>query len=167
MKQVIFAVLLFSSLSCHLRKDSVPVKTGLEGQPIASFTGLLTDSTTRINTADIPTGKPVILLFFSPYCPFCRAEVTDLVKNIVALRDARLYLFTNYPLKSLKQFSVAYHLEQYTNIVAAQDYNNFLQSHYNPVAVPFTVVFDREKKLKNAFVGRLSAEQIEHVAGLN
>lgn len=57
-------------------------KTGLEGKPPPSFSLLLVDNATRINMNEIPEGKPIVIVQFSPYCLFCQAEILDIIEHI-------------------------------------------------------------------------------------
>jgi len=163
-----YIIILFTMLiaACRSNQNPPPIKTGMEGKPISAFDVLLPDSTTKFNMANIPNGEPAVVIFFSPYCPFCRAEISDVVKNISALHNAQLYLITNFPLTTLKKFIHGYHLNQYANIVVGQDCKNFVLSRYKITGIPFTEIYDRQKHLKNAFIGLMSAQQIKQVAGI-
>ena len=156
--------LSFCFFSCN-RTYRPPVKTGFEGKSLPSFELLLSDSTTSLNTSDIPNGKPVVLLFFSPRCPFCRAEIGDILKNISELRSIRFYLLTNWPFRQFKGFYTYYQLSKYSNIVAGQDYKDFFLGHFKPIGVPFTMIYGKDMKLNKAFVGPVTAEQIKEVSG--
>lgn len=167
MKQLFVLALSICLFACHNRNDRSPVRTGLEGKPIPSFEVLLSDSSTRLNTADIPAGKPIVLLYLSPQCPFCRAELTSILKNMSSLKDTRFYVFTNWPFKQFKSFYTHYQLDKYQNIVAAQDYTNAFIHHYPLPAVPFTAFYDKNKNLNKAFIGLMPIEQIQNLERIN
>ncbi len=147
MKQIVIIALSIDLLSCHNRNDRPALPTGLEGKPLPSFDVLLSDSSTRLNTANIPKGKPIVLLYLSPECPYCRAELASILKNMPALRDTRFYIFTNWPFQQFKTFYTHYQLNKYENIVAGQDYANAFSTHYPLQAVPFTAFYDKNKNL--------------------
>lgn len=163
MKKVLVLMLGFYLMSCHNRNNRTATRTGLEGKPIPSFDILLSDSTTHLNTADIPTGRPVVLLYLSPVCPFCRAELTSILKNMSSLKNTQFYVVTNWPFPQFKSFYTHYQLNKYPNIVAGQDYANALGAHYPLQAVPFTAFFDKKNHLDKAFVGLMPIEQIKHL----
>jgi len=165
-KKVIALFLALCLFSCH-PNDRPAIKTGFEGKPLPAFSLLLIDSSTSFNTHDIPKGEPIVLLFFSPQCPFCRAEISDIIKNISTMSRVRFYLFTNWPFRTFKSFYSHYQLNKYPNIVAGQDEKNYFLNHFKTIGVPFTVVYTKDKILQKAFVGRMNADQIKEVVQIN
>jgi len=163
MKRTIIVVLSLCLLSCHWNYRR-PIKTGLEGTELPSFNILLSDSTTRINTASIPEGKSIVMLFFSPQCPYCRAEMASIMKNIGTMGGIRFYIFTNFPFEQFKTFAEHYQFDKYANIVAGQDYTNFFMQHFKPSGIPYTAIYTKDKKLNQAFMGLIPADQIKSVA---
>jgi len=81
MKKSISAILIFLALSCRNN-------TG-EGETIPSFDFLLSDSITRVNTATIPEGTPIALLYFSPDCEHCQHETETIIHHMDSLKQVR------------------------------------------------------------------------------
>lgn len=167
MKQILILTLGIYLVSCHNRTYRPPLTTGLEGKPIPSFSVLLSDSSTILNTADIPKGRPIVLLYISPQCPYCRAELTSILKNMSTLGDTKFYVFTNWPFRQFKAFYTYYQLGKYQNIVAGQDYANALSHHYPLPGVPFTAFYDKNKNLDKAFAGLMRIDQIKSLEAKN
>lgn len=140
------------------------IKTGLEGRLLPSFDLLLTDSATHLNTADIPTGEPVIVIGFSPWCRHCQAETRDIVKNIRKLKNTRIYYVTAYPFGQMKLFYKAFKLDQYPNIVMGRDAKDYFLPYFKANGVPYTAVFDSRKRLKQVFGGETKADTLAKVA---
>src|ERR1017187_9633529 len=105
-------------------------KTGLEGKPLPSFTLLLADSTTHFSTSDIPSGSPIVLFLFGPFCPYSRAEMEDIVNNIQSLKDIRFYIFTTASYPDFLRFYTDYHLNKYSNLTVGIDYNDFFSGYF-------------------------------------
>jgi thioredoxin-related protein len=166
MKKTLILLVALYLVSCH-RYDRPPIQTGLEGKPLPSFDVLLSDSSTRLNTTDIPKGKQFVLLYLSPQCPYCRAELTSILKNMSSMQDTRFYVFTNWPFRQFKSFYSEYHLDNYQNIVAGQDYANAFATHYSLPGVPFTAFYDKNKNLTKAFLGVMPIEQIKSIEAKN
>src|SRR5579872_191676 len=101
MKKLCFLALLTFLCGCF---GKTPEKTGLEGKPLPSFKLLLTDSSTNFDTRNIPGDKPVVLFYFGPYCPYSRAQMEEIIKNMNQLQDVRFCLFTSYPFTQMKDF---------------------------------------------------------------
>jgi hypothetical protein len=138
-----------------------PQKTGMEGETLPSFKLLLEDSTTYFDMKNIPKGKPFVLLYFGPYCPYSRAQVEDIVTHSTALKETKFYFFTSWPIKDLKIFSANYKLKKYPNIITGVDYENFFPNYMSATAVPFMAFYDKEKKLNKAYVGKINIEDIQ------
>lgn len=162
MKKISIIILSIVLLSCH-RNYRPPIKTGFEGQTLPSFNLLLSDSSTHLNTGDIPKGQPIVMLFLSPQCPYCRAELTGILKNISSFNGVKFYVFTNWPFTQFKSFYTTYELSKYKNIVAGQDYTNFFLTHFSAMGVPYTAIYNKNKKLSKAFMGIMPAEQIKEL----
>lgn len=161
MKQI-FNFLLLSILSGCFGKS--PEKTGLEGTPLPSFKLFLVDSTTYFDTKNIAIGKPVVLLFIGPHCPFSRAQVEEITSHSEDLKNIQIYLFTTWPFKDLKKFYAEHHLQDYPTIVAGVDYKNFFANYIGAPGVPFLVIYGKDKKLRQAFVGKIESKQIKSIA---
>ena len=110
MKNLAYITLLAFLCGCS---GQVPKKTGLEGKLLPSFNLLLLDSSTNFNTSSIPSGKLIILLYFSPECPFCCAEIDEITDHIQSFKDVRFYIISNFSLGDLKQYSGHQGLNKY------------------------------------------------------
>lgn len=140
-----------------------PQKTGMEGETLPSFKLLMEDSTTYFDMKDIPKGKPFALLYFGPYCPYSRAQVEEIVNNIESVKGTKFYFFTSWPIKDLKKFSAHYQLKKYPNISTGRDYEDFFPNYMSAKAVPFMAFYDKEKRLKKAFLGKINIGDIKSV----
>jgi len=121
------------------------------------FSILLTDSTTVLNTSDIPLGKVSILFFFAPYCDYCQKETINLLKNIDSLKNVDFYFVTIEPLDDMRKFNKAYHLYKYSNITVGRDFKYFMPSHFKNLSPPNSFIFDENKRLRAVFNGQASA----------
>jgi len=162
MKRIILALSVLSMFGCNNRLPSV--KTGFEGKPLPEFNLLLNDSTTYINTANIPAGKPVVLFYFSPECPYCRAQMDGIIKDMTTLKDIRFYIFTSWPFPEMKAFYKHFQLNKYPNISVGVDYADFFAGHFKATGVPYMAIYQKDKKLNKAFLGNVNSKQIIEVA---
>ncbi|TXJ29054.1 MAG: redoxin domain-containing protein [Chitinophagaceae bacterium] len=155
-KYLLFLLVLVGQCSC---KDKEPLKTGLEGKPMPVFSMLLADSITYLNSATFPVNRPSLVYFFSSTCPFCRAQMKDIAENMEAFKDSHLFLVTN-SVEDIKVFEKRYGLSQHENITIGMDSAYVLQDYYKVRAVPYLVVFNKDKKLTRAFTGKTSTHQL-------
>lgn len=160
MKNTFFLFLLLGIVGCY---DQTPDNTGLEGKPLPEFSLLLQDSTTYFNTKNIPANKPVVLILFSPECPYCRAQIREITEDINKLKDVQFFFVTKIPPSYLRQFSNEFKLDKYPNIIAGIDTSNFMSEYFKPTGVPYTAIYGNDKKLNNAFEGRIFVKQIKSV----
>lgn len=141
-----------------------PEKTGLEGKPLPSFKLFLADSITHFNTKSISTGKPIVFLYFGPYCPYSKAQVQEIIDNIESLKNVSFYFITSWQFRDLKKFYRKYYLEKYPNITAGVDYEDFFAGHFGAQGVPFIAIYGKDNRLKEAFIGEVDSKQILSVA---
>ncbi|THU39497.1 redoxin domain-containing protein [Niastella caeni] len=141
-----------------------PQKTGKEGTPLPEFKLLLMDSVTWVNTRDIPTGNPIALFFFSPYCPYCRDQTLEIIEEIDELKNIQFYFVTSFPPSTLKDFKKAYQLAKYSNITIAIDPQQALGNYFEITGIPYIAIYSKDKKLNHAFKGKITFGQLKKVA---
>lgn len=162
MRLQIWAFILIAAtwLSCKEEKAQEAYKTGMEGKPIPAFAIQLLDSISYIHSEDIPRNKKLVLFYFSPTCPYCRAQMRDMVNNIERFKDEQLYILTDANLSSIKIFAKYFDLENYQNVIIGRDTGGVIQQNYGLMSVPFTAYFDKNKNLKVAYSGRINSNSL-------
>jgi Redoxin. len=124
------------------------------------FDVLLKDSSTVLNTRQIPKGKPILLFYFSPDCEHCQTETTDLLLNIDSLKNVRMYFFTSDDFSRLKVYDKHYKIYNHPNIVLGRDYRNALANHFNILSPPFSALYNKNKKLVAVFAGETKVSDL-------
>ncbi|PWV55548.1 peroxiredoxin [Chitinophaga sp. S165] len=155
MKIKILVVIGLWFISCK-EEVYVPVNTGMENEPLTDFSILRPDSVTYFNTSSLKPGKKTILFCYSPTCPYCRAQMREMLNNIDKYKDAQLLAVTSADLKSMKSFIKYFKLESHPNIINGIDTGNVMIKIYKAYNVPFTAFFDKDKRLTAAFSGRIT-----------
>jgi thioredoxin-related protein len=161
MKLLLLIVGLTTIMSCT--RQSPAQKAESQENLLPEFDILLTDTITKINTAKIPEGKPIVLFFFGPDCPHCEALTKDIIAHIDSLKDIRFFLLSIAGFHEIKAYETHLQLNKYSNITVGQDYSNYLLSYYKAPGVPFLVVYDKNKKLKQTIVGGVGLDSIKTV----
>jgi thiol-disulfide isomerase/thioredoxin len=158
--------LLKHSIFEDLKKPDyvLPVYSGREGEFLPDVNLLLIDSVTHMNIADIPAGKPIVLFYFGPYCPYCQAEIESITKHIESLRDVQIYLITAYSYAELKSFYNRNMLGNYHNIKAGIDYNYKFGKYFNTSVVPCTAIYNAKGKLNSVYLGALKYDQVKTIS---
>ena len=161
MKQLILLITIATLTGCF---GTEPQKTGKEGKPLPNFSILLTDSTTWLRTASIPSGKPFILFYFSPYCPHCRVQTKRIIEDMDMLKDIQFYFISSYPLPAVKDFYTEFKLAKYPNITTGLDSARIVTDYFEIPGVPYLAVYGKNKKLNKTFLGEIYSSQLIKVA---
>jgi thioredoxin-related protein len=127
---------------------------------LPDFNMLLLDST-KYNSANIPTGKPTILFFFSTECPYCQAFTRDIVANKDKLKGIQLYMLSPMPFRDIKAYDTTFKLNTVENVTVGKDYKGSFSSHYKISAVPYLVVYDKSKNLVKEFTGAQDLDSLK------
>lgn len=147
-------VIIMSSLSCE--KDRKPVKTGLEGTNLPPISLILPDST--ISELQFNSNlNPVVLFYFSPTCPYCKAQTRDIVRNIDRLNNIDFVFLADSPIKDIMLFIDYFNLKKFSNIKVGVDGSHLMQTYFRASRVPFTAIYGSDKKLNVAYVGNIGS----------
>ncbi|EHQ27025.1 TlpA family protein disulfide reductase [Mucilaginibacter paludis] len=141
-----FTVMLFATI----------VFSACKGDPKASlpeFSLLLPDSTTILNTKDIPDGKPIAIIHFNADCENCQKETEQILSHMDSLKQVQFYFLTTERFERLKVFNQHYKLKNYPNITAGQDFNSFYPAHIQNWSTPLMALYDGDKKLRIVYKG--------------
>jgi thiol-disulfide isomerase/thioredoxin len=127
------------------------------GPEMPSFNMLLIDSSTVLNTKDIPSGKPTILVYYSPDCDHCQKETADILKKMDSMKQVQFYFITTDPFDRMKVFRQYYKIDNYSNIILGRDYESFFPRYYQVLAPPYSNIYDKNKRLVGTFAGEATA----------
>lgn len=134
-------------------------KGNVKNEKMPSISLLLLDSMSVLNTRDLPTNDPVILFFFEPSCPYCRAETESILKNIGQFRNTQFCFISSASLKDVKDFELKYKLRQYGNIRVGIDTGYVYVDHFRITGVPHTSLY-RKGLLQKIFPSNVDAKRI-------
>lgn len=147
--------------------EHAPMKTGFEGKRLPSFTFLLPDSTNRIYTDSLKVDRSFAIFYFSPDCPYCKAQIRDIIKHNKQLRSNKFLLITNYSASEVQKIIKELKLNEYKNMeVAIDNKSDYLEYYFIP-NVPYLAIYDKEKKLKQVMVGKTDFGTIEKSLATN
>ncbi|MBO9203280.1 MULTISPECIES: TlpA family protein disulfide reductase [Niastella] len=160
MKGICSIIFLALLMGCH---GMTPEKTRHQGKLLPAFKLLLSDSLSY-NTGNIQEGKPSVLFYFRPNCPYSKAQMAEIIDNIDRVKDIQFYIFTSMPFADMIQFSKQYNLNKYKNITVGVDESNYFPHYFEVPGVPTIAIYSKEKKLNALFVGQTPLEQIKRLA---
>ena len=157
MKQISLFFIIASLIGCY---GAEPQKNGKEGKIMPDFSILLTDSITKIHTRNISTGKPIVLYYFSPYCPYCKAQTKSIIEHIDELKNIQFYFISSFPLSAVKDYFKEYQLAKYSNIKVGLDSARFVSDYFEAPGFPYIAIYGKDKKLNKSFLGQMYSSQI-------
>lgn len=141
-------------------QESPSIRTGLEGKQMPSFTFIQPDSDNKLFTNSIPPGHPSIFFLFNPYCPYCRAEVNDIMDHFDRFKDVNFFLISGFSIKEIKKFRNDYNLQRFPNIKIGSDPTNTFVNYFDVKAVPYFAIYDKDKRLKSALIGQVTLKEL-------
>jgi thiol-disulfide isomerase/thioredoxin len=96
-----------------------------------------------------------VLFYFKPTCPYCRAQMRDMINNMEHFKDKELCILTNEDLKGANNFARYFKLRRYNNVIVGRDTGSVVFKSYRLIGVPATAYFDKNRQLKVLFSGRM------------
>ena len=102
---------------------------------------------------NLPMGKPIIIVYFSPDCDECQKFTEELLKRMDDFKKASIAMITYLPVGTLPQFISKYNLNMYPNIfVGTEGTSFFLRGYYNITRFPFIALYSMNGDLIKIYV---------------
>lgn len=160
MKRIYWMLLIPILVSaCKLNPNAKHWKTGKEGNDVPSI-GLMRADKSFFNTRNIPKGKPLVLFYMSTTCPYCRVQMRKMLSNPELIKDVNLTIIGTDNYDAMKSFYDKYKLKDYPNISFGIDTGYVFPKYFQSATVPFTAIYDHDKKLAMVFMGTMNERQL-------
>lgn len=137
-------------------------KSQFEGTLLPDFNVQLLNNST-FNTKSIPIGQPLVLFYFTPNCPYCNAQMTDLINNYKELQKVTILALTPNLNNETDQFYSKFKINNYPNFIMAIDSSRFFKRYYNTRGVPYLAFYNTDKKLTQLVRGKITFNQMKHL----
>jgi thiol-disulfide isomerase/thioredoxin len=161
MKKILAILMLGGMLSCKEKTPNIGMND--EGKSLPAFNVLLMDSTTKFNIGKISNGKPTVLFFFGPDCPYCQGLSKDIIAHIDRFKNVQIFFLSASRFHDMKNYNDLFKLNKYSNITIAQDYTGMFFNYFKGTSIPYLVIYDKEKKYKQTVVGNVGADSIVNI----
>jgi thioredoxin-related protein len=150
MSKYLFIVLLFSIACTSIlnKKNGIP-----------DFNILMLDSVTALNTSRIPEGEVIAMIFFYPDCDHCQEQTKEIIEHIDSFKNIRLYFISIASISSMRAFRDYYKLSRFSNIILGRDYSFSFPKYFEANTTPYTVIFDKHKKIQLILKGNFKTSQ--------
>jgi thiol-disulfide isomerase/thioredoxin len=110
---------------------------------------------------DLPMGKPIILIYFSPDCDHCNAVMKDLVKYAANLKKASIAMITYLPVAKVAAFIKKYSVKKYPNLyVGTEGSTFFVRNYYGLTEMPFAALYTSNGDLVSWYTKNISIQNL-------
>lgn len=110
---------------------------------------------------NLPLGKPIVIIYFSPDCEDCQQLTKELLKRINEFKNASIAMITSQPQDMVKQFISEYHLDKYSNIfIGTEEDSYFVGKYYRVGQLPFMTLYNKNGDLIKIYDKGLSIDDL-------
>jgi len=150
------ATLLITACICLLQLDAHSQSSSFPEINITQANG------DKFTTPQIPKGKQIALIYFSPECEHCQVFMKSFFEQAKSFDDVFILMVTYLPLDRVVKFSEEYPVADYPNIVAGTEGMAFLvRDYYKIDNIPFVATYNKEGKLISTYDGNASIEKVK------
>ena len=114
-------------------------------KPIAPYRIFTTDSV-FVTPVNLPKGKPVMIIYFSPDCSHCQRMMYELKPKLKQLSHIQVVMITwsaKYDIRAIREFKRDYGLKSQPNfIIGSEGYTRLVQNYYNIQTTPFIALYN-------------------------
>jgi thioredoxin-related protein len=101
---------------------------------------------------DLPMGKPILLIYFSPECDHCVKMTQAFFKQAANFQKASVAFISFLPVDKMARFAKDYHLVKHPNMVAGTEGSTFLvRNYYRIKDLPFVALYTSNGDLVISF----------------
>jgi len=109
----------------------------------------------------LPVGKPIVIIYFSPECDHCTAMMKELVTRTADLKTASVAFVTFLSVDAVKSFTSQYGLSSQPNFyVGTEGNSSFLRNYYKITEMPFMALYTKEGNNVASFAGDNALKKI-------
>ncbi len=110
---------------------------------------------------DLPMGKPIVIIYFSPDCEECQVLTSELIKREEEFKKASVAMVTYLPVEYVTRFITKYKLNYNPNIyVGTEGSTLFLKGYYNIEKFPFMALYTKNGDLVKTYYTEHSLDDI-------
>lgn len=128
--------------------------------PLPQFKVALNADNKLFTEKDLPKGKNVMVMLFSPDCDHCKKETEIITKNIAQFKNTHILMITSQPFDKIAEFSNKFELQHYKNITVSRDDKHFFPVYFKIKYFPFLAVYDKKRQFKKSFEGDTKLETL-------
>lgn len=158
MKAILFFLSILTFTSCKEESTALRLVTELGGTSLPEFT-ILTADGKYFSSSTFKREQPVVIFYFDPGCIQCRVQTRNMKDVINKLKDVQIWLVTSAEHKRVYQYAKHFKLDKYPNVMVGVDTGHILLKYLQASSVPYTAVYDKNRRFINAYTGRMGGKQ--------
>ena len=110
---------------------------------------------------NLPMGKPIVIIYFSPDCEDCHELTTELLTRIKEFNNTSIAMITNMPIDQVKNFVTEFQLGKYSNIyIGTEGDSYFVGRYYRIGKLPFVALHNKNGDLIKVYDKEISIEDL-------
>lgn len=110
---------------------------------------------TIFKAEDLPFGKAIMIIYFSPDCEDCQRLTHELISRIDEFRDASIALITYQSVENVESYAAKNNLVRFSNIYAGTEGSTlFVRNFYNIMSFPFLALYTSRGDLVKKYTSR-------------
>lgn len=97
---------------------------------------------------NLPPGKPIVMIYFSPDCEECQKLTKELIERIDEFWGVSIAMITYFPVEMVAQYVTKNNLGKYPNIyVGTEGSSLFVRNYYDITLFPFMTLYNKNGDL--------------------
>jgi thioredoxin-related protein len=101
---------------------------------------------------DLPMGKPILLIYFSPECDHCEKIMKAFFGQAGNFQKASVAFITFLPVDNVSKFAKDYNLVKHPNMYAGTEGSTyFVRNYYRIKELPFTALYTKNGDIVTSF----------------
>lgn len=93
---------------------------------------------------DLPIGKPILLVYFSPDCDHCEKMLKEFFRKAALFQKASIALITYLPVDKVSKFVKDYSVAKHQNMYAGTEGSTFfVRNYFNIKEIPFVALYTK------------------------
>ncbi|PHS51257.1 MAG: redoxin [Lutibacter sp.] len=101
-----------------------------------------------------------LFVYFNSECEYCQTEALQISKNLEEFKDTQLIFVSFEPVKSIKQFSINFNLQDKKKVLFLQDKKVEFAEIFDAKSIPFMLLYAKNNQLIKIYKGATKVERI-------
>ncbi|MBN8665767.1 MAG: redoxin domain-containing protein [Chitinophagales bacterium] len=149
---LLFSILLHAQSIAQLPPEFDSIPPYKRNPQIPEFSLLKTDGNWLVKQ-QLPEGKPVVFVYFSPDCQHCKTEAKDLAAAKDSVASFQFIWVSYHPIERVRDFALQAGLDKLANHSFTRDPNYKIPSFFRVRFTPFVAVYNAKGQFVEAFEG--------------